>query len=247
MRTFKALRGMAVVACLAVGLMGVMASGAMAEAATHCVKATKTTVKPKHYTGGYTEKNCATASATHEGKFEYIKASSLSEPEQEELKAILKYVKVTPSGVGGKPTVQVSGANVQIVNGEGNTASTNGAGNLVLGYDESPGTQWGSHNLVMGSKQSYTGSGAVLGADLTPLAQEVSEEGEIPAEVPAYGFTAVCPKGSVATSGGYQLGFNPKVHVTSSNPSTFGGSSWAIAISNELSVPANVKVWARCL
>src|SRR5947209_11501210 len=43
------------------------------------------------------------------------------------------------SGVGGKPTVQFAAVNVQIVNGTGSTASSNGDGNLVLGYDESPG------------------------------------------------------------------------------------------------------------
>jgi hypothetical protein len=114
MRTFKDLRGIAEAVCLAVGLIGVMASAAMAEAATHCVKATKTATKPKHYTGGYTEKTARRSARRTKAS---IKASSLSEPEQEELKALLKYVKVVPSGVDSKPTVQVSGANVQIVNG----------------------------------------------------------------------------------------------------------------------------------
>jgi hypothetical protein len=58
--------------------------------------------------------------------------------------------------VGGKATVQFSGVNVQIVNGLKLTATTNGAGNLVIGYDESFGTQTGSHNLVLGTSQSYT-------------------------------------------------------------------------------------------
>ncbi len=83
MRMFKALRGIAVAACLAVGLMGVMASAAMAEAATHCVKATKTATKPKLYTGEYTNKTCTVVSATHDGEYEYIKPSLLSTAEQE--------------------------------------------------------------------------------------------------------------------------------------------------------------------
>ena len=110
MSTFKPLRGLIATASVAAGLLALTATGAMAEAATHCVKATKTLTKPKHYTGGYPEKTCATVSGTHEGKYEYIRASALSEPEQEELKAILKYVKVVPTGVSGKPTVEVSGA-----------------------------------------------------------------------------------------------------------------------------------------
>ena len=47
---------------------------------------------------------------------------------------------------GGKPTIQISGANLQLVNGSGSTETLNGAGNLVIGYDEMPGTQTGSHN-----------------------------------------------------------------------------------------------------
>ena len=52
---------------------------------------------------------------------------------------------------------------MQIVNGSGSTSNANGAGNLVLGYDASPGTQSGSHNLVLGTKQSYTGYADIVG------------------------------------------------------------------------------------
>src|SRR5580658_5126953 len=40
------------------------------------------------------------------------------------------------SGIDGKPTVQFSGVNVQVVNGEGKTNLVNGEGNLMVGYDE---------------------------------------------------------------------------------------------------------------
>lgn len=84
----------------------------------------------------------------------------------------------------GKPVLRVSGANVQVVNGLGSTASVNSLGNLIVGYDEvRPGTvapecslgyyyntqtictnnggTWqinhkgGSHNLVIGPKHNY--------------------------------------------------------------------------------------------
>jgi hypothetical protein len=42
----------------------------------------------------------------------------LSKSEQETLKSILPYVKYIASGVGGKPTIQLSGVNLQILNGE---------------------------------------------------------------------------------------------------------------------------------
>jgi len=112
--------------------------------------------------------------------------TTLSKAEQEELKELRKYVSVIGSGVNGKPTVRVAGANVQIVNGEGKTATLNGEGNLVIGYDEqehcsspeyvtkpeceeSPEkwitttSQTGSHNLVLGEIQTFTSYGAIIG------------------------------------------------------------------------------------
>jgi hypothetical protein len=81
--------------------------------------------------------------------------------ELETLKGILPCIKSVKEGIGGKPTVQFSGCNVQIVNGEGKTESANGEGNLVIGYDESPGEQTGSHNLVLGTAQGFTSYGGI--------------------------------------------------------------------------------------
>lgn len=69
------------------------------------------------------------------------------------------------SGVGGKPTVQFAAVNVQIVNGAGSTASMNGAGNLVVGYDENPAAlkQTGSHDLIVGRNHSFTGFAQLVG------------------------------------------------------------------------------------
>jgi hypothetical protein len=44
--------------------------------------------------------------------------SLLSKSDQETLKSILPYIKFVASGVGGKPTIQISGANLQIIHGE---------------------------------------------------------------------------------------------------------------------------------
>jgi trimeric autotransporter adhesin len=85
--------------------------------------------------------------------------------ELETLNKILPHIRYVEAGVGGKPTIQFSGVNVQLVNGEGKTASVNGEGNLVLGYDEEPGTQTGSSNLVVGIRQSFTSFGAILGGE----------------------------------------------------------------------------------
>ena len=111
-RAFKALRSVAgrcvVVIGVVLAVCAITASSASAEPATLCVKATKTATKPKHYTGGWTEKNCATVSGTHEGKYE--KLADFSESEEAQLKALLKYMTVQSSGIDGKPTVKITGA-----------------------------------------------------------------------------------------------------------------------------------------
>ncbi len=68
------------------------------------------------------------------------------------------------SGVGGKPTVQLSGVNLQVINGTGSETTINGTGNLVLGYDEKAGKQTGSHDLLLGgTTNSYTSYGGIIG------------------------------------------------------------------------------------
>lgn len=38
--------------------------------------------------------------------------------------------------VNGQPAIRVTGANLQVVNGTGQTATSNGTGNVIVGYDE---------------------------------------------------------------------------------------------------------------
>lgn len=116
---------------------------------------------------GGAEGKCPKATA----KTTYAKvALPEDEAAQQTLLSILPHVKYAESGVGGKPTIQFSGVNVQIVNGEGRTASINGDGNLVIGYDENPGKheQTGSHNLILGEEQTFTSvAGLLAGIDNT--------------------------------------------------------------------------------
>jgi hypothetical protein len=84
-------------------------------------------------------------------------------PEQaEQLKALLPYIKLVPSGIAGKPTVKLTGANLQVASGP-KEAETNGTGNVVVGADESPLAQTGSNNLVLGGFQDFTSYGGILG------------------------------------------------------------------------------------
>lgn len=88
-----------------------------------------------------------------------------SAADQATLIAILPHLTFTSSGVDGKPTIQVTGVNMQLENGAGSTTAINGEGNLVIGYDQTPGPggQTGSHNLVLGSRQAYTSYGSIIG------------------------------------------------------------------------------------
>ncbi len=70
------------------------------------------------------------------------------------------------SGVGGKPTVEFSTVNVQVVSGSGSTSGTvNGEGNLVVGYAEHPSShpQTGSNDLVLGSNNGWSSYGQLVG------------------------------------------------------------------------------------
>ncbi|MGN6166798.1 MAG: hypothetical protein ACTHQQ_01315, partial [Solirubrobacteraceae bacterium] len=70
------------------------------------------------------------------------------------------------AGVGGKPTVEFSAVNVQVMSGAGSTAAApNGKGNLVVGYAENPAklSRTGSDDLIVGSGDGWTGFGEIVG------------------------------------------------------------------------------------
>ena len=62
-------------------------------------------------------------------------------------------------------TILISGANLQVVSGQGSTgASVNGTGNIIIGYDEYqyPDDKSGSHNLVVGARHTYSSFGGIV-------------------------------------------------------------------------------------
>jgi len=68
----------------------------------------------------------------------------------------------------GGALVRITGANVQIVDGTGDTGGDpNGLGNLIVGYNEespgNPNVRTGSHNVVVGPEHSYSANGGVVG------------------------------------------------------------------------------------
>jgi len=64
-------------------------------------------------------------------------------------------------------TLTLTGMNLQIVNGEGNTESNNGTGNIIIGYNEAPsstpaGYRSGSHYLVIGEGHTYKSAAGIV-------------------------------------------------------------------------------------
>jgi hypothetical protein len=74
---------------------------------------------------------------------------------------------------GGVNEVVITGANLRIVNGLGSTDTTNGLGNLIVGYNESripdglgPDNRMGSHNVVVGKRNNFSSVGGLVVGDL---------------------------------------------------------------------------------
>jgi hypothetical protein len=69
---------------------------------------------------------------------------------------------------GGDDEVVITGANLRIVNGLGTTNTTNGLGNLIVGYNESrvpiggTDSRTGSHNVVVGRELNFSSFGGLV-------------------------------------------------------------------------------------
>jgi hypothetical protein len=85
------------------------------------------------------------------------------------LEATLQGVTRVESGVAGKPTIQFSGVNVQVVNGSGSESTLNGEGNLMIGYNQSSSST-GSHNLALGESPGFFSYGGIVGGAGNTLA-----------------------------------------------------------------------------
>lgn len=102
-----------------------------------------------------------------DGRVSTLESLAATPVEQELLTDLAAYLDIDRSS----STLVVSGANVQIVNGARTTESTNGVGNLILGYGEDAygyeraGMRAGSHSLVMGMNHAYTGYANLVHGD----------------------------------------------------------------------------------
>ncbi len=147
------------------GIMGAIAAALMIVGAAPAWAESSTWICVPETTGA------TVTSGGSEGKCE-AKTTAVELPpaaEMTTLNSILPHMQYIASGIGGKPTIKFSGVNVQIINGEGKTATVNGDGNLVIGYDEGVREQTGSHNLILGTSQKYTSYGGILAGELNAV------------------------------------------------------------------------------
>jgi hypothetical protein len=69
------------------------------------------------------------------------------------------------TGAGGRPEVVITGANLRLVNGQRATATANGLGNLLVGYNEpreGENMRTGSHNVVVGQGHNFSSFGGLV-------------------------------------------------------------------------------------
>jgi hypothetical protein len=65
----------------------------------------------------------------------------------------------------------VDGCNLHVQNGVGQTGTTNGKGNLVVGYNKNEvATRTGSHNVIVGDLHEYTSYGGIVSGTENTLA-----------------------------------------------------------------------------
>jgi hypothetical protein len=83
-----------------------------------------------------------------------------SASDQQKLIDILPYLTYQATGIGGKPTIVVKGANVQIRRGS-DSVTKDGTGNLIVGSGNQytvESTHTGSENLAVGYDHQWTGN-----------------------------------------------------------------------------------------
>src|SRR5262245_1894890 len=90
--------------------------------------------------------------------------------EQRDILAHMRMVYAGGGGGPGVPTIVFEGVNVQIANGTGSMETTNGRGNLIVGYQiAGPIPRGGSHNIVVGDDHAYTSYGGIVSGEANQL------------------------------------------------------------------------------
>lgn len=130
----------------------------------------------------------------------------------------------------GLPTVLLSGANLQVVNGAGMTESGNGVGNVLLGYNASSSpslNRQGSHNLVLGDDSAYPSAGELrAGRLVADRSFELLVAGQMEVDVGSSLHTRVASESRETVAGNKieTVGGSQNVTVSGNRDSTVGGT-----------------------
>jgi hypothetical protein len=120
---------------------------------------------------------------------------------------------VSPEGF---PELVISGANLRIVNGLGGTETTNGLGNVIVGYNEprspsdAPDTRTGSHVIVVGRENNYSQFGGIVVGRLNEISGA---------------FATVIGAASLASGAGSSVTGGISNSATGSNSTVTGGTT----------------------
>jgi hypothetical protein len=129
------------------------------------------------------------------------------------------------TGAGGLPEVRITGANLRLVNGLRATATSNGLGNLLVGYNEprqGGNVETGSHNVVVGQGHNFSSFGGVV----------VGRQNEISGAFAAVsgGFDNTASGASAAISGGISnRASGPSAMVSGGFDNTASASATAVS------------------
>jgi len=96
-------------------------------------------------------------------------------PEQREILSHMRIVYLDDGTGNQLKTIRVTGVNLQLVNGSGDTESQNGLGNLIVGYEEpgnarEPDNRTGSHCVVVGRRNNYSSYGGIVAGESNIIA-----------------------------------------------------------------------------
>ena len=130
------------------------------------------------------------------------------------------------TGEGGRPEVVITGANLRIVNGLRGTATANGVGNLLVGYNEprdnGGNARTGSHNVVVGQGHNFSSFGGLV----------AGRQNEIHGAFASVsgGFDNTASGASAAVSGGiFNRASGPSASVSGGFDNTAQGNAAAVS------------------
>ena len=130
------------------------------------------------------------------------------------------------TGEGGRPEVVITGANLRIVNGLRATATANGLGNLLVGYNEprkeGGNERTGSHNVVVGMGHNFSSFGGLVAGRQNEIAEAFASV--------SGGFDNTASGASAAVSGGiFNRASGPSASVSGGFDNTAQGNAAAVS------------------